>query len=285
MTAPKVGCHLIIFGQAGRDDLDGTLATVKAAGYDGVEAGMLCGGDAAEAHRLLEAHGLEQGSVSTNWRMLDEFDGVLAYAKAVGARMIQMSGQHRPEEGLHWYDTFAPRFDAAAREAHEAGIPLCYHNHSWEFLRYDPATGEIIPGDPQADPASPGQQPGGVVAMERLLERTDPAHAKLCVDVHWVHHAGLDPAAYVRDHAARIGYVHIKDMAYAGPSPRRQGVLRMDDSVFKELGHGEVNLTATWEALKPLGMPWVVYEQDRTALPVAEAIGISRAYLRDHLGI
>ena len=32
MTAPKVGCHLIIFGQAGRDDLDGTLATVKAAG-------------------------------------------------------------------------------------------------------------------------------------------------------------------------------------------------------------------------------------------------------------
>ena len=37
MTAPKVGCHLIIFGQAGRDDLDGTLATVKAAGYDGVE--------------------------------------------------------------------------------------------------------------------------------------------------------------------------------------------------------------------------------------------------------
>lgn len=59
----------------------------------------------------------------------------------------------------------------------------------------------------------------------------------------------------------------------------------MDDSVFKELGHGEVNLTATWDALKGLGMPWVVYEQDRTALPVAEAIGISRAYLRDHLGI
>ena len=51
MTAPKVGCHLIIFGQAGRDDLDGTLASVKAAGYDGVEAGMLCGGDAAEARR------------------------------------------------------------------------------------------------------------------------------------------------------------------------------------------------------------------------------------------
>ena len=114
---------------------------------------------------------------------------------------------------------------------------------------------------------------------------TDPAHAKLCVDVHWVHHAGLDPATYVRDHAPRIGYVHIKDMAYAGPTPRRQGVLRMDDSVFKELGHGEVNLTATWDALKGLGMPWVVYEQDRTALPVAEAIGISRAYLRDHLGI
>jgi sugar phosphate isomerase/epimerase len=285
MASPKVGCHLIIFGPAGRDDLDGTLATVKAAGYDGVEAGLLCGGDATEAHRHLDAHGLEQGSVSTNWRMLDEFDSVVDYAKAVGARMIQMSGQNRPAEGLHWYDTFAPRFDAAARHAHDAGIPLCYHNHSWEFLRYDPATGEIIPGDPQADPTSPGQQAGGVVAMERVLARTDPTYAKLCVDVHWVHHAGLDPAAYVREHASRIGYVHIKDMAYAGPVPRRQGVLRMDDSVFKELGHGEVNLRATWDALKPLNMPWVVYEQDRTALPVADAIGISRTYLREQLGI
>ncbi len=285
MGVPAVGCHLIIFGQAGRDDLDGALATVAAAGYDGVEAGLLCGGDAAEARRHLEAHGLEQGSVSTNWRMLDQFGDVVSYAKAVGARMIQMSGQHRPDEGLHWYDAFAPRFDAAARQAHDAGIPLCYHNHSWEFLRYDAGTGAIIPGDPQADAASPGQQAGGVVAMDRLLERTDPAHAKLCVDVHWVHHAGLDPVAFVREHAARIGYVHIKDMAYSGPLPRRQGVLRMDDSTFKELGHGEVDLVATWAALKPLGLPWVAYEQDRTALPVAEAIGISRTYLRDRLGI
>lgn len=285
MATPEVGCHLIIFGAAGREDLDGTLRTVADAGYAGVEAGLLCGGDAAAAGRHLAAHGLVQGSVSTNWRMLDQFDDVLRYAGEVGARMIQMSGQHRPEEGLHWYDAFAPRFDAAARQARAAGIPLCYHNHSWEFLRYDPETGAIIPGDPQADAASPGQEPGGVVAMDRLLERTDPAHAKLCVDVHWIHHAGLDPVAYVQAQADRIGYVHIKDMAYSGPSPRRQGVLRMDDSTFKELGQGEVDLEATWAALVPLGLPWVVYEQDRTALPVAEAIAISRAYLHDRLGI
>ncbi|MEY4406312.1 MAG: hypothetical protein RL345_778 [Chloroflexota bacterium] len=285
MTVTKVGCHTIVFKEDERKDLDLMLRTVAEAGYPGVESGMLCDGDGNAAKAKLHAHGLVQGSLSTNWRALDTFDDVLRYADTVGANLIQMSGQNRPEEGLAWYDAFAPRFNDAARRAHDAGKKLCYHNHSWEFLRYDEATGHIVPGDPNEDAASTGQAHSGVVAMDRLLDRTDPAHAYLCVDIHWVHHGGLDPVKFVTDHASRIGYVHIKDMAYVGPQPRRSGVLRFDDSVFAELGRGEVDLVGTWNALKPLNLPWAAYEQDRSSLPTAEAIGISRAFLRDHLGV
>ncbi|NBT95409.1 MAG: hypothetical protein EBT47_10515 [Chloroflexi bacterium] len=209
MTVTKVGCHTIVFKEDERKDLDLMLRTVAEAGYPGVESGMLCDGDGNAAKAKLH---------------LDTFDDVLRYADTVGANLIQMSGQNRPEEGLAWYDAFAPRFNDAARRAHDAGKKLCYHNHSWEFLRYDEATGHIVPGDPNEDAASTGQAHSGVVAMDRLLDRTDPAR-------------------------------------------------------------GEVDLVGTWNALKPLNLPWAAYEQDRSSLPTAEAIGISRAFLRDHLGV
>ena len=51
------------------------------------------------------------------------------------------------------------------------------------------------------------------------------------------------------------------------------------------LGTGEVDFKAIWRVLEPLNLPWVVYEQDRSDEPPAEAAAISRRYLKDALGI
>ena len=51
------------------------------------------------------------------------------------------------------------------------------------------------------------------------------------------------------------------------------------------VARGGAALPGIWEVLRPLNLPWVVYEQDRTTLPPAEAAAVSRRYLQDALGI
>ena len=74
-------------------------------------------------------------------------------------------------------------------------------------------------------------------------------------------------------------------MRFLGQEPRRQGRLDRDEATFVELGTGEVDFPAIWRVLEPLGLPWVVYEQDRSTLPPGEAATISRRYLKSALNI
>ncbi|MBI3970665.1 MAG: TIM barrel protein [Chloroflexi bacterium] len=276
MAKPKVACHLIVFGRTEENDLDSVLADVQKAGYDGIERGMLAGGDAAKAKAKLEEYGLIQWSLSTGFASLGDVGRSIDYITALGGKFIMVSGvgDHRTE-GLRAYEKASELFNEAGRTCQTAGIQFCYHNHSWEFQAYDRATGQ---------PVAPGE-PGSVTGLERLYELTDPQLVKGCVDVYWVQHGGENPAAFLQRHANRIGYPHFKDMRYLGQEPRRRGPLLREEAEFVELGRGEVDFPAIWRVLEPLNLPWAVYEQDRSKLPPGEAADVSRRYLREALGV
>ena len=48
--------------------------------------------------------------------------------------------------------------------------------------------------------------------VERLLEETDPRYVSLCLDTGQFHYRNGDPAGFLTTHAARIPYVHCKDI-------------------------------------------------------------------------
>ncbi len=277
-SAPQVGCHLIVFRGQQDEDLDAVLRAVRDAGYDGVEARTLAGGDPQAARARLQEYGLRQGSMSTGYAMLDELDASLEYANGVGARFLMVSGvgDHQTE-GLGAFERAAERFNEVGRRCQAAGVQFCYHNHSWEFARY-------VPGSRAAEEVPYGT-PGSVSGLERLLQLTDPQLVKGCFDVYWIRHGGEDPVAFLSTHAQRVGYPHFKDLRYLGPEPRREGRLTREEATFVELGQGEVDLAAIWRVLQPLGLPWVVYEQDRSQLPPAEAAAVSRRHLKEVVGI
>ena len=263
MATPKIACHLIVFRNREEEDLAGVLREVQAAGYDGIERGLLYGGDGAQAVQILSDFGLEQCSVSTSFRDIDRIDDAISYIKALGGRFIMVSGVgDHEQEGLRAYETAAERFNRAGERCQAAGVSFCYHNHSWEFQEYE-----------------------GITGLERLYELTDPAVVKACIDVYWVRHGGRDPVQFLEQYRDRIGYVHLKDLKYHGPEPRPTGVLSRDDAEFVELGRGEIDFPAIWRALEPLDLPWLVYEQDRSAIPPGDAAAVSRRYLRDHVGV
>ncbi len=274
---PQVGCQLIVFAQRAEEDLRGVLADVRAAGFDGIEAHILQEGNAAAVRTALAESGLVQWSLSLGYHQcVDGVDQVIDYAQGVGSRFIMVSGvgDHQTE-GLRAYERAADLFNRLGARCRAAGITFCYHNHSWEFQEY-----------------------GGVTGLERLYALTDPDLVKACIDVFWIRHSGRDPVQFLRQYRDRIGYVHLKDLRYVGPEPRRQGILAggldlgperyatiMTEAEFAELGTGEVDFPGIWEVLRPLNLPWVVYEQDRTTLPPAEAAAISRRYLQDTLAL
>jgi sugar phosphate isomerase/epimerase len=274
---PQVGCHLIVYRGRQDEDVDGVLGEVKAAGYDGVEARVLAGGDPARARAKLDEYGLRQGSMSTSYAMLDALDETLAYATGVGAGFVMVSGvgDHQTE-GLRAYERAAERFNAVGRRCKDAGVQFCYHNHSWEFARY-------LPADPAQE--VPYGTPGSVSGLERLLELTDPELVKGCFDVYWIRHGGEDPAAFLERYRDRVGYPHFKDLRYLGEEPRPSGRLAREAATFVELGRGEIDLPAIWRVLAPLHLSWVVYEQDRSDLAAGEAAAISRRHLKEALGI
>jgi sugar phosphate isomerase/epimerase len=276
MAKPKVACHLIVYRKREEEDLDGVLREVRDNGYDGIERGMVAGGDAAAAKRKLDEYGLVQWSLSTGFPALGDLGRSIDYVTTLGGKFIMVSGVgNYQEQGLRAYEAAAERFNDAGRRCQAAGVQFCYHNHSWEFQEYDRSSGQ---------PVAPGTA-GAVTGLERLYELADPALVKGCVDVYWVQHGGRNPAAFLERYKDRIGYPHFKDLRYLGREPRRQGRLEREEATFVPLGTGEVDFKAIWKVLEPLDLPWVVYEQDRSEEPPGEAAAISRRYLEDALGI
>jgi inosose dehydratase len=126
-----------------------------------------------------------------------------------------------------------------------------------------------------------------------LLERTDPHLLKLCLDTGHVAFGGGDPLELTRRFAARIGYVHLKDIdlprlrALLEAGQTYVGAARQD--VFVELGRGSLDLPVLFDALRDAGYEgWIIVEQDRVVGAQADTLSsarLSRGYLRERLGV
>lgn len=72
--------------------------------------------------------------------------------------------------------------------ASEYGITIGYHNHTGEFY-----------------------EDQGKYLMDWLIEETDPQYVAFELDCGWASAAGIDPVAYINQHAGRIAGIHIKE--------------------------------------------------------------------------
>ncbi|MCC6728184.1 MAG: sugar phosphate isomerase/epimerase [Chthonomonadales bacterium] len=255
MAEPTAAIQLIVFGERNHSDIAGVLRDVAAAGFPAIEAGNLFTSyGESPIRRLLDENGLRPsgahfgyGDYAEEARLADN----VAYCKAMGIRDMMCSGvsDSKSAEG---YRASCELFNRVGKRLRDEGLVFNYHNHAWEF-----------------------EDLGGVNGMQILSRDTDPDLVKFNIDVFWVTVGGEDPARFIAEHAARAGYYHFKD-----------GRKHADGSVeFLELGRGVVDLKGSMAAARKAGVEWVVAEQDRTALPHAESVQISRRYMRDELGI
>jgi inosose dehydratase len=100
--------------------------------------------------------------------------------------------------------------------------------------------------------------------VEAALAHTD---VPWCLDTGHLVIGGIDPAAFVRDHADRIGHVHLKDVDAPLAERLRRGELSLIGAVqhglFRPLGDGDARIDEVVRLLGATGYErWLVLEQD-----------------------
>jgi len=249
-VAHQLGVQLIVFGDKPNTDLDGVLRAVAAAGYAGAETGPL--------HQVMEAdfirdtfaaHSLQLTGIHCGF---DDFNDPslleqhIEFLKSMNAPYLICSGVGQ-RDTIQAYEAAAERFNEVGELCASNGLTFCYHNHWFEFDSFN-----------------------GIKGIDRLCQLTDPGLVKLCIDVYWVAMGGEDPADFIHRHADRAGYYHFKDGGKHGD----------EQWWWVELGQGEIDLPAAWDAARQVGCDWVIAEQDRSDKDPALSVKESFDYLK-----
>jgi len=163
----------------------------------------------------------------------------LEHAVSLGASYFNLSVT--PAYGLirHHHplvDTVIPGFldrtlelvSQLAERAEKAAIKLSLRNEYWSLLRGD--------------------------ALERLGHRL-PASVAFDIDTANAHISGVDVAEYISRHASRIGSVHLTDTSFRDADetwrkPNPEFPAAHATQVFRDIGQGSVDLSATLRALQ-----------------------------------
>jgi len=128
----------------------------------------------------------------------------------------------------------------------------------------------------------------------RLLSETDPSCVWLCLDTGHTRFAGDDPSAVAREHAARIGHVHLKnvrqrvvDAATANKYSFYRAIL---DGVFTVPGDpdGDIDFAPIFEELVRVNFSgWLVVEaeQDPTKANPLKYARMAREFIRETTGL
>ncbi|MGA8705993.1 MAG: TIM barrel protein [Steroidobacteraceae bacterium] len=139
---------------------------------------------------------------------------------------------------------FLERIESVARLASEEfGLEVSMHAHAAGFVEFEDE-------------------------LETVLEAIGPQLLGVCLDTGHCEYAGFDPVDFYRRHAARVSYLHFKDI---DPRIRRRAIderIGFYDAcaagLFCNLGQGIVDFSALKSALNSNGFcGWATVEQDR----------------------
>lgn len=210
-------------------DFAQTVRQVAELGYNAVELagfGNLRSVDQVKA--ALDDAGLKvAGSHVAIDRFESDLNAVLDENERLGNRIVCVPGvpEHRRKTADDW-KALGEQFTKFADRCAARGFEFAYHNHHYEFKRFD-----------------------GRYGLDILLENSGP-RVKSELDTYWVRHGGEDPVAYMKKIAPRLLLLHLKDMA-AGPD-------RKDAPV----GTGLLDFAAILAAGKQAGVKEYIVEQD-----------------------
>ena len=275
----KVGLQLYGVRNSMKEDFEGTLRAVAEMGYEYVEFAGYYDKTSEEIKALLEKYGLKCVSVHQGLDFFDEDpDGKCEFLKGFGVKysVIPWYEKGKLAQSSEW-DATVSRFNKVADIFEKHGMMLGYHNHEFEFEKYN-----------------------GKYLHDYIFESVPESKIFPELDTCWVHYAGVEPTEMIRKYKGRVEVVHLKDFTCdrlgGGPAyelidtdgnGEKQKPSREDNNFrFCPLGNGRQNFAEILSACEECGTELVIVEQDQSYdLSELEAARISREYLKNTFGI
>ncbi len=228
----KLGAQLYTLRNACKttEGLEETLKRVSDMGYSAVQLSGVCEYDPAWMRDTLRKYNLTAPLTHINPALVkDETDKVIADHKTFGCPYIGIGGmpthyRNCKEEVMQFIVDFKP----AAQAIKAAGCKLCYHNHAFEFRKFD-----------------------GKIILDYIIEQFDADLLNFTLDTYWVQAGGGDPARWIQTLSGRVDCIHFKDMAHDGKA-----------AVYAPIYEGNMNFDAIVAASKEAGVSYAFVELD-----------------------
>lgn len=233
------------------EGLRSTLQKVSAMGYKAIQVSGIGPIDPKLVKEYADEAGLTICATHVPWnRLVNDLEALAAEHKLWDCKYIGLGAL--PEEyrtGLAGYREFAKLLsDISVQLKENYDLQFVYHNHQFEFERYD-----------------------GTSGMDVLVTESDPS-VGFELDLYWVQAGGASPVEWIRRVEGSMQVVHLKDMA-----------IIEGQQVFAEIGEGNMNYGEIITACRETGVTWYVVEQDVCRRDPFESLEISMRYLRNLL--
>lgn len=274
----NLGLQLYSVRKAMANDFEGTLKKVSEMGYKYVEFAGYFGKTAEEIKALLEKYSLTCVSVHQTLTIADKEKAreEVEFLKKLGVKYVVIPWYDKSKlKGNEAWNQTVKNFKEMADLLKEYGMVLGYHNHDFEFARYN-----------------------GKFLHDYIFEEVGGERIIPEIDTCWVRYAGLDPADKLREFSGRVPVVHLKDFSCKklaqGPvydligSDAEVPESKADNAFeFRPVGNGIQDFDSILEACSECGTETVIVEQDepdgnRSEL---EAVAISAKYLKERYGL
>ena len=186
--------------------------------------------------------GIELCGTHYDWgKIRSDIEGTVAYHRTLGNTNIGVGSM--PRDAIQSKEAmlkFIDEFNSLAVEYAKYGMKLTYHNHSFEFVKYD----------------------DGKTMFDYLVERLDPVNTSFVLDTYWVQHGGADIRATIERLAGRIDILHIKDMEACHVYNLEDGSI-LKAPMFGCVGDGNIDFKSIIPLAERCGVKYFVVEDDR----------------------
>lgn len=240
----NVGLQLYTLRKEIPTDVKGVIEKVAQAGYKEVETygfsnGKFWGLTPKEFLKLLKDNGLiaPSGHYGMDDFMktgsTDKLKADIESAAAIGGKYFTIAGAHVDvSKGADGFKKTAEGFNKVAEIAKASGLKFAYHNHDFEFKKFENTTGYDI-----------------------YLTETDKNLVNFELDLYWVVRSGNDPLALFKKYPGRFPMWHVKDMDKAKPE------------LNTEVGKGSIDFKSIFAQAKLSGMTNFFVEHENNYVP------------------
>ena len=161
-------------------------------------------------------------------RVLYDTDNVIAEHDILGCKHIGIGAMPGKYLEPDWIERFAVDYLEPARKIAAAGKLFMYHNHDFEFQRFN-----------------------GKYILEYLLDAFSPDELGITLDTYWVQVAGCDVEDWIERLSGRLPCVHLKDLEMISGKPYMSPVME-----------GNLNFPKYLKAFEKAGTEYLLVEQD-----------------------